>query len=322
MCVSCLSSFDCEFDWEVIRGPEPNSGARGWDVKFGLHPESYMPHVLMMKAGDDVLTQYIELFEFNSPDQYKPPSTDSLHPGWPAFSDIGNSYFSFTVKDLAAVMAHCKAKVFTDPRFARCRFVQDPPMSFPLRGEVCNSTYLVSPWGQWIELTCWSRSKALKAPILAQQIPVPDARIGCNILSSGAGSAVGTPSFVIDLDVVDHNISLLKRRIIVEHKMMWRIPAKAHKCPELATYIMQRGGACGVVLLTLKEVELFADAGCKDIYFANQVSTTRRVNDATAERPPHVHVVAGGAGLGYGALLSVLSRVSHVHVMLCLSLCV
>ena len=40
-----INLFDCEFDWEVKRGPAPTAGERGWSDLFGVHPESYMPHV-------------------------------------------------------------------------------------------------------------------------------------------------------------------------------------------------------------------------------------------------------------------------------------
>lgn len=100
-------------------------------------------------------------------------------------------------------MSYCKEKVFTQARWSQCRFVQDPPMEFPLRGEVCRSTFLVSPWGQWIELTCWSESARLKAPITAQQAaPLPDPRIGRSIFDATAKGALPTPSFLVDLDVV------------------------------------------------------------------------------------------------------------------------
>ena len=54
-------------------------------------------------------------------------------------------------------------------------------------------------------------------------------------------------------------------------KISWRTPAKAHKCPELAKYIIDNG-ACGIVVLTLSEAEKFAAFGLEDIYLANIVA--------------------------------------------------
>src|SRR5690606_22898555 len=80
-----------------------------------------------------------------------------------------------------------------------------------------------------------------------------------------------TPAFMVDLDIIDHNSRLMHSRM-AEKGIAWRIPSKAHKCPELAKYILQRGAA-GVVLLTLAEAESFAGKGVDDIYLANQVGT-------------------------------------------------
>src|SRR3712207_139519 len=99
---------------------------------------------MMLKCGDHHLAQYVELFEWVSPDQ-RVPATQS---GWDKFSDIGHSYLSFTVKDIHAVLDYIK-KV----NWPGVRIIQDPPMNFPLRGEICTSTFIVSPWGMWIELT-------------------------------------------------------------------------------------------------------------------------------------------------------------------------
>ncbi|WP_032112534.1 alanine racemase [Candidatus Paracaedibacter symbiosus] len=254
-----MEVFDAEFDWEVKRDPTPTARERGWSEIFGVHPDAYMPHVIMLKCGDNVLTQYIELFQWSSPDQYKPQGEG----GWHKFSDLGNSYISFTVKDMDRVVSHIKSTVI--PKWQGTRFIQDPPMQFPLRGEVCTSTFLVSPWGMWIELTAWSQSKEKGKVIKAQQEYEPNPLIGQHI------NELPTPAFMIDLDVVDHNINLMSSRILGKG-MEWRAPAKGHKCPELAKYMIQKG-ANGVVLLTLAEAEAFAAAGIEDIYLANIVGS-------------------------------------------------
>ena len=58
-----MDVFDCEFDWEVRRGPLPTAGERGWSDWLLVHPRSHMPHVIMVKCGDHHLTQYIEIFQ-------------------------------------------------------------------------------------------------------------------------------------------------------------------------------------------------------------------------------------------------------------------
>jgi 3-hydroxy-D-aspartate aldolase len=252
-----MEVFDAEFDWEVKREPYPTAGERGWSTIFSVHPDAYMPHVIMLKCGEHPLTQYVEIFEWKSPDQQKLNGEN----GWHKMSDIGNSYISFTVQDIDSVIAHIKKHVI--PKWKGTRFIQDPPMQFPLRGEICTSTFLVSPWGMWIELTCWSKSKEIGTVIKAQQKMKKNKYIDQHI------DELPTPSFLVDLDVVDHNVRLMASRI-VESRIEWRIPSKAHKCPELSKYIISKGGANGVVLLTLSEAENFAKAGVDNIYLANQ----------------------------------------------------
>ncbi len=257
-----IDVFDAELDWEIRREPTPTAGERGWSSIFGVHPESYMAHVAMVRCGEHPLTQYVELFEWNSPDQAKPKD------GWFKFSDLGNSYISFSVKDIESVIKHIKEKVF--PKWPGTRFIQDPPMNFPLRGEVCTSTFLVAPWGQWIELTCWSKSKELGRVIKAQQVPTRHPSIGASI------QTLPTPAFMVDLDVVDHNTKLISERASAKG-MKWRVPCKAHKSPDLAKYILERSNAEGVVLLTLAEAERFAAAGIDDIYLANQLASPEEI---------------------------------------------
>lgn len=255
-----IAVFDAEFDWEVKREPKPTAGERGWSTIFNVHPDAYMPHVIMLKCGEHPLTQYIEIFEWKSPDQQQLKGEN----GWHKFSDIGNSYISFTVQDIDQVVAHIKKQVI--PKWQGTRFIQDPPMQFPLRGEICTSTFLVSPWGMWIEITCWSKSKEIGTVVKAQRKIVRNKYIGLPI------HELPTPAFLVDLDIVDHNIKLMTSRIVTTG-IEWRIPSKAHKCPEFAKYILSQGKANGVVLLTLVEAENFAKAGIDNIYLANQVGS-------------------------------------------------
>jgi D-serine deaminase-like pyridoxal phosphate-dependent protein len=252
-----IDVFDAEFDWEVKRNYEPAS-TKGWDKLFGVHPNAYLKHVIMLKCGELPLTQYIEILEWKDPEQHIPPT------GWPRFQDIGCSYISFTVKDLDAVMKHIKEKVI--PKYKGVRFIQDPPMNFPLRGEVCTSTFITTPWGMWIELTCWSKSHEKGRVIAAQRVDEQHKHIGKHI------KELPTPSLLIDLDIVDYNIELLKGRL-KEKGIDWRVLTKAFKCPKLSEYIVNKGNAVGIECLTLTEAELMADSGFKNIYLANVVGS-------------------------------------------------
>eukprot|EP00005_Dracoamoeba_jomungandri_P002326 CAMPEP_0174261028 /NCGR_PEP_ID=MMETSP0439-20130205/11190_1 /TAXON_ID=0 /ORGANISM="Stereomyxa ramosa, Strain Chinc5" /LENGTH=550 /DNA_ID=CAMNT_0015345439 /DNA_START=160 /DNA_END=1809 /DNA_ORIENTATION=- len=261
--------FDAEFDWEVIREATPTAGERGWSDLFNVHPDSYMPHVMMLKCGNHFLTQYIELFEWNSPDQYKAEG------GWPKFSDIGHGYISFTVKDLNAVLEHIK-KV----NWPGVRIIQDPPMNFPLRGETCTSTFIVSPWGMWIELTQWSESGPKGQVISALTKGKEFEPMDC--CSYKAHPEVGkkieeldTPSFLLNMDAFEHNVALMSQRF-KEKGIKWRPPVKAHKCPELTQHLFN-AGAEGVLVLKVSEAEAFANAGINDIFIANEVIGPQKI---------------------------------------------
>ena len=87
-----IDVFGCRFDWEVKRDATPTAGerfiehrrgAQSWSDLFGVHHDAAMRHVMMLKCGDHHLAQYIELFEWESPDQRRE---------WPKFSDIGHAY--------------------------------------------------------------------------------------------------------------------------------------------------------------------------------------------------------------------------------------
>ena len=252
-----IEVFDAEFDWEVKREPHPTAGERGWDITFDIPANVYLAHVIMLKCGDLPLTQYIELFEW----QYVHAEKQHCNQPWPKFHQLANNYISFTVKDMDKVIAHIKHRIIT--KWPQVKLIQDPPMRFPLRGEICTSTFLTTPWGMWIELTHWSASHQLGEVIAAQRDDAIDPSIGLPI------QKLPTPSLMIDLDIIDHNTQLMSQRFD-QAGIDWRIPCKAHKCPELAQYLLAKG-ACGVVLLTLQEAEAFAKHGIDDIYLANQV---------------------------------------------------
>lgn len=105
----------------------------------------------------------------------------------------------------------------------------------------------------------------MKKEIVAQRKVEVNPLIGQSIME------LPTPSYVVDLDIIDQNIEVMKKKI-KSKSTDWRIPVKAHKCPELAKYIMKQGQIInGIVVLTITEAEKFAEHGIRDIYLANVV---------------------------------------------------
>jgi D-serine deaminase-like pyridoxal phosphate-dependent protein len=252
-----------------------------------------MPHVLMLKCGPYHLAQYVELFEFVSPDQFHPQGPDN----WLRFSDRANSYIAFTVANIDAVVDHLTRVVF--PKYPGTRMVQQTPMSFPLRGELCTSFFIVSPWGQWIELSYWEKSTP-KHPHLPGRQPETvvvfddDERVAPVAPAAkheAVGKALGlldTPAVWVDLDAMEKNVRLLQSRL---GAVRWLPVVKAHKAAGLAQRLIDLG-ATGVVVLTVNEAEAMSVLRGKNltIYIANQVTVPPKLTRLVqlAARHPHL----------------------------------
>jgi D-serine deaminase-like pyridoxal phosphate-dependent protein len=80
---------------------------------------------------------------------------------------------------------------------------------------------------------------------------------------------LSTPAVVVDLDVLERNISRMAARAR-DAGVRLRPHAKTHKCPEIGR--MQRAaGAWGLSLAKVGEAEVFVDAGFDDLFVAYPV---------------------------------------------------
>jgi len=77
---------------------------------------------------------------------------------------------------------------------------------------------------------------------------------------------VSTPAPVVLLDVVDRNIARMQA-FADRHGKALRPHVKTHKCVEIGKRQLA-AGAAGLTAGTLSEAEIFADAGCGDIFLA------------------------------------------------------
>ena len=73
-----------------------------------------------------------------------------------------------------------------------------------------------------------------------------------------------TPVGVIDLDRLEANIAKLKK-YCVEHQIDNRPHIKTHRIPEIAQ-MQVKAGAVGITCQKIREAEIMADAGLKDIF--------------------------------------------------------
>lgn len=78
-----------------------------------------------------------------------------------------------------------------------------------------------------------------------------------------------TPTYCIDLDVLETNIQKMAKTIIGKG-MQWRPHEKCHKTPAIAWKQIQ-AGAIGVTCAKVSEAEVMAAAGIRDILIANMI---------------------------------------------------
>jgi D-serine deaminase-like pyridoxal phosphate-dependent protein len=81
--------------------------------------------------------------------------------------------------------------------------------------------------------------------------------------------ALDTPQLLLDLDVLDANLALM-RDDCRRHGKDLRVHFKSLKCGGLAKYLAARGVA-GFLCAKLNEAEVLAGAGIRDVFLANQV---------------------------------------------------
>jgi D-serine deaminase-like pyridoxal phosphate-dependent protein len=75
-----------------------------------------------------------------------------------------------------------------------------------------------------------------------------------------------TPFLAVDIDIVRRNVAAMAAMVTARGQVL-RPHAKTHKCPEIAR-LQLAAGATGLTVATVSEAEIFAAAGCTDIFIA------------------------------------------------------
>ena len=86
---------------------------------------------------------------------------------------------------------------------------------------------------------------------------------------SDPGSALTdrpTPHLVVDADVLAGNVAAMAS-YAAQHGLLLRPHAKTHKSADVARLQLE-AGAAGLTVATVSEAEVFADAGCRDLFVA------------------------------------------------------
>ncbi len=89
-----------------------------------------------------------------------------------------------------------------------------------------------------------------------------------------------TPAALVDVDVLEQNIAAGASAAQAGGKSL-RPHIKTHKCVEIAR-MQVAAGACGLTVAKLGEAEVFADAGFRDLFVANEVVGAAKVDRLAA----------------------------------------
>ncbi|GEE00291.1 hypothetical protein nbrc107696_07370 [Gordonia spumicola] len=130
------------------------------------------------------------------------------------------------------------------------------------------------------------------------------------------GDMVGTPTVIVDVDVVDRNIAAMAAAMTAKGVAL-RPHAKTHKIVEIAR--KQIGaGATGLTVATIGEAEVFADAGIDDVFIAYPLWLTRSSAHRLAALAARIDVSFGidsvEAAVAAGRLLG--DAASNVEVVI------
>ena len=90
--------------------------------------------------------------------------------------------------------------------------------------------------------------------------------------------ALDTPSFLVDLDILEANIETL-HGFFRQRTAKVRPHIEAHRCPAIAHKQLAAGGTVGgISATTVGQAEVFAAAGFTDIFIANEIVTRQKIN--------------------------------------------
>src|SRR5215203_3115000 len=112
-------------------------------------------------------------------------------------------------------------------------------------------------------------------------------------------SDLDTPAVIIDLDIMDRNLSRIAD-YCREHQLLLRPHTKTHKIPELAKRQIA-SGATGITVAKIGEAEVMLNAGISDILIAYPIvgaEKTRRLAELAEKGRIAVSIDSEEAALG------------------------
>ncbi len=144
------------------------------------------------------------------------------------------------------------------------------------------------------------------APMVGKSKPFPLSPQGLNMPQANMQDRVGTrvtdletPAVTVDLDVLERNLKKMQS-YCTDHGLSFRPHVKTHKIPAIARMQLE-AGAHGITCQKLSEAEVFADAGCDDIFVPyNIVGAAKLARLVALARRIHVSVAADSAVTAQG----------------------
>ena len=123
--------------------------------------------------------------------------------------------------------------------------------------------------------------------------------------------ALDTPSLVVDLAALQHNIETV-HGFFRDREAKIRPHVEAHRCPAIAArQLAALGTVGGVSVNTLGQAEVFAATGCSDILVANQVVTPAKIERLCAL----AHQVRMTVAVDSAANVAALSAAASAHAV-------
>jgi 3-hydroxy-D-aspartate aldolase len=101
------------------------------------------------------------------------------------------------------------------------------------------------------------------------------ARVGMSV------EEIETPCLLLDLDAFERNVAKMGK-FIKENGLRHRGHAKCHKSADIAAYLMEKGGTCGICCQKVSEAEAMVSGGCRDVLVSNEVVAPQKIERLAA----------------------------------------
>ena len=92
---------------------------------------------------------------------------------------------------------------------------------------------------------------------------------------------IDTPCLLLDLDAFKRNVAKMAK-FIKENGIRHRGHAKCHKSADIAAYLTEKGGTCGVCCQKVSEAEAMVSGGVRDVLVSNEVTTRKKIERLAA----------------------------------------